>query len=212
MTEEQLRAHLAKMGQALYNRGYISGSSGNISVRLENGYLMTPTNSCLGMLVPERISRLDAEGNHIGGDKPSKEVIVHLAMYRKRPAVGAIVHLHSPNCMAVSCLDRLNYENALPPLTPYFVMRIGRLPVVPYYRPGDATLADAVEQFSRQSHALLLAHHGMIAGGKDLDDAVNNAEELEESARLYLILKDKPYRTLSEEQVADLNRVFPKKI
>lgn len=212
MTEEQLRAHLAKMGQALYNRGYISGSSGNISVRLEKGYLMTPTNSCLGMLDPERISRLDPEGNHIGGDKPSKEVIVHLAMYRQRPAVGAIVHLHSPNCMAVSCLDNLNHENALPPLTPYFVMRIGRLPVVPYYRPGDAKLADAVEEFSRQSHALLLAHHGLLVGGKNLDDAVNNAEELEESARLYLTLKDKPYRTLSEEQVTELEQAFPKKI
>lgn len=212
MTEDQLRDHLARMGRALYDRGYVSGSSGNISVRIETGFLMTPTNSCLGRLDPARISRLDPVGEHMEGDKPSKEVIIHLAMYRQRPKVGAVVHLHSPNCMAVSCLDNLDPENALPPLTPYYVMRIGRLPLVPYYRPGDTTLADAVAKFSGQSHALMLAHHGLIAGGRDLDDAVSNAEELEETARLFLTLKDRPYRTLSDEQAADLERVFPKKI
>lgn len=212
MTEEQLRDHLARMGRALYDRGYVSGSSGNISVRIEDGFLMTPTNSCLGRLDPARISRLDPGGEHMAGDKPSKEVIVHLAMYRQRSKVGAIVHLHSPNSTAVSCLDNLDPENALPPLTPYFVMRIGRLPVVPYYRPGDTTLAEAVEKFSGYSHALMLAHHGLIAGGTDLDDAVNNAEELEETARLFLTLKDRPYRMLSEEQVAELERAYPKKV
>jgi ribulose-5-phosphate 4-epimerase/fuculose-1-phosphate aldolase len=212
MSDVSLREHFARMGRALYNRGYSSGSSGNISVRVADGYLMTPTNSCLGMLDPARISTLDPDGNHISGDKPSKEVIVHLAMYRVRPNVGAVVHLHAPWATAVSCLKNLNPDCALPPLTPYFVMRIGRLPLVPYFRPGDPALAEAVAGGAQTSHAILLAHHGLIVGGQDLDDAVNNAEELEETARLFLVLQDKPYRTLNAEQVAELENGYPKKI
>ena len=135
MAEAQQRQKLVHCGQYLSMRGLSPGSSGNISVRLNDGFLMTPTNSTLGMLAPERISKLDGVGRHIGGDKPSKEVGMHLAMYRKRPRIGAVVHLHSPCCMALSCLADLDPQNTLPPLTPYYVMRIGRLPLIPYFRP-----------------------------------------------------------------------------
>jgi len=212
MTEAQQREKLVEYGRYLSLRGFAPGSSGNISVRLDDGYLVTPTRSTLGRLDPQRISRLDPDGAHLGGDKPSKEVGVHLAMYRKRPRTGAVVHLHAPHCMALSCLADLDPKNALPALTPYFVMRIGRLPLVPYFRPGDAALAGAVAQAAGQSHALLLTQHGMVVGGSDLDDAVSAAEELEETARLFLLIKDRPYRVLDRDQVEELERVFPKMV
>lgn len=212
MNERELRNQLVAHGKYLSMRGYSPGASGNLSVRLENGFLMTPTNSSLGRLDPDRLARLDAEGHHIDGDKPSKEVVVHLAMYRRRSAAGSVVHLHSPYCMAVSCLDGLDPDNALPPLTPYYVMRIGRLPLLPYFRPGDTALANAVEKGAAESHALLLAHHGMIVCGQDMGMAVAAAEELEETARLFLLVKDRPYRQLNTAQVADLEETFPRNI
>ena len=212
MNEHELRNQLVAHGRYLSTMGYSPGTSGNLSARLEDGYLMTPTNSSLGGLDPDRLSRLDASGRHIDGDKPSKEVIVHLAMYRSRPAAGAVVHLHSPYCMAVSCLDGLDPDNALPPLTPYYIMRIGRLPLVPYFRPGDTKLAEAAEKHAVDSHALLFAHHGMIVCGRELKSAVASAEELEETARLYLLVKDHPYRQLSAAQVAELEETFPRRI
>ena len=210
MNESQLRELMVSLGDALYRRGYSPGSSGNMSVKLDDGFLMTPTNSRMGMLEPEKISRLDADGQHIGGDPPSKEVIVHRAMYRARPEVGAVVHLHSPYCMAVSCLQDLDPENALPALTPYYIMRIGQLPVLPYFRPGDPALAYAVAAAAANAHALLLIQHGMIVGEKNLDAAVNAAEELEETCRLYLMLNGRNARELTSEQVADLHRKFPR--
>jgi ribulose-5-phosphate 4-epimerase/fuculose-1-phosphate aldolase len=212
MTEREQRKKIVFLGNYLSMRGFSPGSSGNISVRLDDGFLMTPTNSTLGRLAPERISRLDSDGGHIGGDKPSKEVGMHLAMYRKRPRIGAVVHLHSPYCMALSCLADLDPKNALPALTPYYVMRIGRLPLIPYFRPGDPALAQAVEQTAGQSHALLFAQHGMLVGSSDLDGAVGAAEELEETARLFLLIKDRPYRTLDRTQIEELERAFPKNI
>ena len=212
MTEREIRKQLVAHCKYLSMRGYSPGTSGNLSVCLEDGFLMTPTNASLGWLDPERLSRLDAQGNHIDGDKPSKEVVVHLAMYRRRPAARAVVHLHSPYCMAVSCLDGLDPDNALPPLTPYYVMRIGRLPLVPYFRPGDIALAEAVEQRAVESHALLFAHHGMIVCGREMGAAVAAAEELEETARLFLLVKDRPHRQLNAHQVAELEEYFPRNI
>jgi ribulose-5-phosphate 4-epimerase/fuculose-1-phosphate aldolase len=212
MAEQELRNQIVQQARSLFMRGYSSGSAGNISVRLDNGFLITPTNSSFGRLEPERLSLLDPEGRHRDGDKPSKEWAVHRAMYRARSLAGAVVHLHAPNCMAVACLGDLDPENVLPPLTPYFVMRIGRLPLVPYFRPGDPGLAEAVGRRVIDNHAMLLAHHGMIVCERDLAAAVNTAEELEETARLFLLIKDRPYRQLTNAQVAELERLFPKSI
>ncbi len=212
MSEAQLRRQMTDLGRTLDRQGHCPGTSGNISLKLADGLLMSPTNSRLGQLAPARISRLAADGRHVDGDNPSKEVIVHQALYAARPQVGAVVHLHAPWSMAVSCLDDLDPANAIPPLTPYYVMRIGRLPLVPYFRPGDPALAAAVGRLAAESHALLLAQHGFIVGGRDLADAVANAEELEAAARLFFLLKDRPHRLLAPEQIAALEDAFPLRI
>jgi len=165
---------------------------------------MTPTNSSLGLLDPERLSRLDAEGRHVDGDPPTKESWLHLAMYDERPHAQAIVHLHSTYAVAAACLADADPEDVLPPLTPYYVMRVGRLPLVPYARPGDRSLADAVRERARESHALLLANHGPMVAGPSLDAAASAIEELEETAKLVLLLRGLPTRGLSPEQAAEL--------
>lgn len=209
MNETAIREAIAKHGEALYARRYAHGSSGNISVRLDDGLLITPTNSCLGRLDPARISKIDLQGKHISGDKPSKEAFLHLAMYQERPSANGIVHLHSTHSVAVSCLCHEDHSDILPPITAYYVMRIGRLPLLPYFRPGDMALADAVRAAARRDHAMLLANHGPVVAGKSLDDAVYNAEELEETARLFLMLRNEKTRFLSDEQVAALREAFP---
>jgi ribulose-5-phosphate 4-epimerase/fuculose-1-phosphate aldolase len=212
MNEAQLRQQMADLGRILDRQGLCPGTSGNLSVKLGDDVLMSPTNSRLGLLRPGRISHLAADGHHIAGDKPSKEVVVHQALYQARPHVGAVVHLHAPWSMALACLDDLDPADVIPPLTPYYVMRIGKLPLVPYCRPGDPALAEAVGTKAAESHALLLAQHGLIAGGRDLVDAVANAEELEATARLFFLLKDRPHRRLSAAQIAALENVFPRRI
>ena len=138
--ENRLRENICALGRSIFERGLTAGSSGNVSVRLEDGWLFTPTNASLGRLDPARLSRLDASGKHVAGDPPSKESFLHRAMYEERDRAGAIVHLHSTHSAAVSCMDGLDHENCIPPLTAYFVMKIGRLPLIPYYRPGDPRL------------------------------------------------------------------------
>ncbi|WP_149541147.1 3-oxo-tetronate 4-phosphate decarboxylase [Siccirubricoccus phaeus] len=207
--EARLREAIAAHGRSLFERGYSVGSAGNISARLEDGFLITPTNSCLGRLDPARISKLDAEYRHVAGDKPSKEVFMHRAMLATRPEAGAVVHLHSTHATAIACLAAPGEAAPIPPLTPYFVMRIGRaLPVVPYYRPGDAAMEPAIAVASRAARAVLLANHGPVVSGKSLDDAVYAAEELEEAARLALLLHGRPARELSPAQVEDLLTTF----
>ena len=208
-SESRLREEIAMFGESLFSRGYGCGSSGNISVRLEDGLLVTPTNSCLGRLDPARISKLDWDGRHLDGDKPSKEAFLHLAVYQERPQERAVVHLHSTHSVAVSCIEGLDPEDLLPPITAYYVMRVGKLPLVPYYRPGDRALADAVREMARSHHAMLLANHGPVVAGKALDAAVYNAEELEETAKLFLLLRNESYRVLSEAQLAALREAFP---
>ncbi|MEJ2090298.1 MAG: class II aldolase/adducin family protein, partial [Gammaproteobacteria bacterium] len=144
MNESRLREQITVFGKSLFDRGLTMGSSGNISVRLDDGWLLTPTNSCLGRLDPAAISKLDEAGNLISGDPPSKEGFLHRAVYEERTGAGAIVHLHSTHSVAVSCLPHVNPDNVLPPLTAYYVMRVGTLPLVPYYPPGDRALAEAV--------------------------------------------------------------------
>ena len=205
MSEEAARAELVALGASLFARGYSVGSAGNISVRLADGYLMTPTNSSLGRLDAARISRLDLAWNHVGGDKPTKEVFLHRAFLDARPDAGAVVHLHSTHATAISCLD----DAVIPPLTPYFVMRVGRiLPLIPYYRPGDAAMEPAIHAAAKTAKAVLLANHGPVICGATLADAVNAAEELEEAAKLALLLRGMQPRLLTPAQVDDLLSTF----
>ena len=205
MTEIETRAQMVELAASLFARGYSVGSAGNISVRLPDGYLITPTNSCLGRLTPARLSRLDPDFVHTGGDKPSKEVFMHRAFYTARPRAGAVVHLHSTMATAVSCLDGLDPENPIPPMTPYFVMRVGRrLPVLPYYRPGDPAMEPTIAREARTARALLLGNHGPVVSVRSLRDAVNAAEELEEAAKLFLLLRGVRTRILGPVQVQEL--------
>ena len=210
MSEIELRELLVSLAASLFARGFSVGSAGNISVRLEDrGYLITPTNSSLGSLVAERISKLDADFQHVGGDKPSKEVFMHRAFYTARPDAGAVVHLHSTQATAVSCLPDVDPLNPIPPLTPYFVMRVGRrMPIVEYYRPGDPAMEPAIHAAARDARAILLANHGPVVSGKTLTDAVYAAEELEEAAKLYLMLRGTSPRLLTPVQVDDLLATF----
>ena len=207
MSEDALRALLVSLGASLFARGFSVGSAGNISVRLpDGGYLITPTNSSLGRLDPARLARLDGAFTHIAGDRPSKEVFMHRAFYRARPEAGAVVHLHSTMATALACLPDGEHVQ---PLTPYFVMRIGRsLPLVPYYRPGDPAMEPAIAAAAAGARAVLLANHGPVVSAATLTDAVYAAEELEEAAKLALLLRGHQPRTLSADQVEDLLATF----
>jgi len=209
-SEAAAREELALLAKSLFDRGYSVGTAGNISVRLADGYLMTPTNSCLGRLDPGRISMLAADWSHLSGDKPSKEVFLHRAVLTARPEAGAVVHLHSTHATAISCIAPEGGDAEIPPLTPYFVMRIGRrLPCVAYHRPGDPAMEPAVHAAALAAKALLLANHGPVVSGATLAEAVHASEELEEAARLALLLRDVPgVRRLTPAQVDDLLRTF----
>ena len=206
--ERKLRERIVDIGSTLYRRGLSPGSSGNISARLEDGWLLTPTNSCLGELDPATLSRLDWNGNLVTGTKPSKEYFLHLAMYQKRPQSGAIVHLHSSHAAAISCLEGLNPTSCIPPITPYFVMRVGKLPLIPYFRPGDKALALEIAKHSEKHSAVLLANHGPVVSGNDLDSAMYAIEELEETSKLMLLLHGQKIRVLNPSQIQELRETF----
>jgi ribulose-5-phosphate 4-epimerase/fuculose-1-phosphate aldolase len=207
-SESRQRELIVDFGKSLFERGLTAGSSGNLSVRLSDGWLLTPTNASLGRLDPAQLSKLDWDGNLISGAPPSKEAFLHRAMYEERGSAGAIVHLHSTHSAAVSCMCGLNHDDCIPPLTPYFVMKVGRLPLVPYHRPGDPALAGAIGAMARKHSAVLLANHGPVVSGSSLEAAVYAAEELEETAKLFLLLRDVPTRPLDAEQIADLKHTF----
>jgi ribulose-5-phosphate 4-epimerase/fuculose-1-phosphate aldolase len=208
-TETRLREEICWFGKSLYDRGLTPGSSGNISARVDDGWLMTPTNACLGRLDPATLSKVDARGNSISGDKPTKESFLHLSMYAERPSAGAIVHLHSTHSVAVSVLADTDPENPIPPITAYYVMKIGKLALLPYYAPGDLALANAVREVAGRHHAVLLANHGPVVAGKDLSTAVYATEELEETAKLYLMLRGQQLKLLAPDQVAELHLKYP---
>jgi 3-dehydro-4-phosphotetronate decarboxylase len=208
--EARLREEICRFGRSLFERGLTAGSSGNISVRLaDGGWLTTPTNSSLGFLDPARLSRLDAQGRLLSGDAPTKELPLHTALYETRSDAGAIVHLHSTHSVAVSCLADIDPHDVLPPLTAYYIMRVGTLPLIPYFPPGDERLAAAVRQVAARHAAVLLANHGPVVAGKSLDAAVGAIEELEATARLFLMLHGHPVRPLDAEQVEELRRLYP---
>ena len=207
--ESLLREQICATAKSMFDRGLTHGSTGNISVKLEDGWLLTPTGSSLGTLDPAKLSKLDWNGKLISGDAPSKENFLHLAMYQERPANGAVVHLHATHSVAVSLLEELDPADVLPPLTAYYVMRIGSLPLVPYFAPGDLQLADAVRRFASKHHALLLANHGPVVGGSSLSAAADAAEELEATAKLFLLLQGRRIRALTQAQADDLRSRFP---
>jgi ribulose-5-phosphate 4-epimerase/fuculose-1-phosphate aldolase len=204
MNEAQTREAICAIGASIFDRGLTAGSSGNISVRIEDGWLMTPTNASLGRLDPARLSKLDDSGRLVTGDAPTKESFLHRVMYEERSGTGAVVHLHSTHSVAVSCLAEVDPDDVLPPITAYYVMRVGKLPLVPYFRPGDLALAEAVRGFAGKHHSVLLANHGPVVAGSSLDAAVNAVEELEETAKLYLLLRGAKTRFLTPEQVREL--------
>jgi len=206
--ETALREQIVAFGRSLFDRGLTAGSSGNISVRLNDGWLLTPTNACLGRLDPARLSKLDWNGRHVSGDAPSKEAFLHRAMYEERAGAGAIVHLHATHSAAVSCMCGLDHDDCIPPLTAYFVMKIGRLPLIPYHRPGDPSLGAAIRGLARKHCAVLLANHGPVVSGASLEAAVYATEELEETAKLFLLLRNTPTSPLSPAQIDELRSVF----
>lgn len=207
--ENRARSDIAKVGKSLFDRGLTFGSTGNISVRLEDGgWLMTPTNASMGELDPARLSRFDAKGRHVHGDPPTKESVLHLAMYAERADAGAVVHLHSTHSVAVSLIDGIDPNDVLPALTAYYVMRVGRLPLVPYLPPGDAELARAVSKLAGAHHAVLLANHGPVVAGTSLANAQYATEELEETAKLFLLLRGSAIKPLTPQQVDDLRLRF----
>ena len=210
MSETRIREEICRLGRSLFERGLTPGSSGNISVKLDDGgWLVTPTNASLGSLDPARISRLDAGGRLVSGDAPTKELPLHTALYQTRNTARAVVHLHSTHSVAVSVLADIDPADVLPPITAYYVMRIGSLPLVPYFAPGDMKLADAVRRFAGKHHAVLLANHGPVVAGSSLSAATDAVEELEETAKLFLLLKGQRIRTLDAAQVAALRSRYP---
>ncbi|MEH2472188.1 ribulose-5-phosphate 4-epimerase/fuculose-1-phosphate aldolase [Nitrobacteraceae bacterium AZCC 2161] len=209
MGETKLREEICRLGRSLFERGLTPGSSGNISVRCDDGgWLVTPTNASLGSLDPARLSRLGHDGRLLSGDAPTKEVPLHSALYKTRTAARAVVHLHSTHSVALSMLPEIDPRAALPPMTPYYLMRCGATALVPYYRPGDPAVADAIKGLAGKYSSVLLANHGPVVAGDSLEAAVFAIEELEETAKLYLLLRGLNPRYLTPAQVKDLSEVF----
>src|SRR6201990_972145 len=209
MTETRIREEICSLGRSLFERGLTPGSSGNISVKLDDGgWLVSPTNASLGSLDPARLSRLGPDGKLLSGDAPTKEVPLHSALYQTRGGGRARVHLHSTHSVALSMLPEIDPRAALPPMTPYYLMKCGLTALVPYYRPGDPAVADAIRGLAGKYSSVLLANHGPVAAGDSLEAAVFAMEELEETAKLYLLLRGMNPRGLTKEQVADLVATF----
>lgn len=209
MTETRLREQICAMAKSIFDRGLTGGASGNISVRTgDGGLLVTPTGSSFGALDPARLSRFDAAGRLVSGDQPTKEMPLHSAFYETRSVTGAVVHLHSCHSVALSMLPETDPDNMLPPLTPYSVMRLGKVLLLPYFRPGDPAMGDAVRGLAGKRSAVVLANHGPVVAGKDLEAAVYAMEELEETAKLAILLRGANPRMLDAAQVQDLVRTF----
>lgn len=209
MSDAKLREDICFWAASMFNRGLTGGASGNISVRTEDGgLLVTPTGSSMGRLDPARLSRFDATGQHIAGDAPTKEMPLHAAFYETRKSAGAVVHLHSTHSVALSMLPDTDPDNVLPPLTPYAIMRVGKVALLPFFLPGDAAMGDALRSLGGKRSAVLLANHGPVVAAKDLEAAVFAMEELEETAKLALLLRGHTPRALDEIQINALVRKF----
>lgn len=201
--EKQAREELIRYGKSIFERGLTGGASANISVRLKEGFMISPTNSSIGFLDQHDLSILDKNGEWLRGEKPSKEFALHKAFYDERPQDNAVVHLHSTYATALSCLD-LPEEELFPPLTPYLYIRLGRVAKVPYFSPGDDQLAKAVQTVTKQTAGVLMANHGPIVSANTLCNAMYAIEELEESAKITLLLKGQPCVHISAQNVNSL--------
>jgi 3-dehydro-4-phosphotetronate decarboxylase len=205
--ETRLRDEICVWGKSMFDRGLTFGSSGNLSARLPDGFLLTPTNSCMGFLDPAALSKLGPDGTHLSGDPPTKEVPLHLAVYHARPQAMGIVHLHSTYATALSCLTDIDPDDAIPAITPYVVMRVGRVPVLPYTSPGSTEITALIHASAPQHAAFLLANHGPVVSAKSFRDAVFAAEELEETAKLVFLTSTRKVRLLSPAAIARLATV-----
>ena len=208
MTELQARESIVRLGRSLFERGLTPGSSANMSIRIADGYIITPTNSCFGFLETDALSKLSSDGTLISGAPPSKEFVLHQAMYDQRRTDHAIVHLHSSNATLVSCLEELDPDSVVMPLTPYLWMRLGRIALVPYFPPGDTRLAEAVGRIANRHAGIILANHGPIVSGPDPEAVMYSMEELEESAKLMLMARAQSVRLLSDEQIGELRERY----
>lgn len=206
--EADLREQICLLAKSMFDRGLTMGSSGNISARLDDGRLLvTPTGSCFGRLDPGRLSLFDTDGVHVAGDKPTKEMPLHMAFYDTR-VTGAVVHLHSCHSVALSLLPDTDPDDMLPPLTAYGVMKLGKVKMLPYFMPGDPAMGDAVRGLAGKRAAVVLAHHGPVVAGKDVEAACYAMEELEESAKLTLMTRGLSPIRLNDTQIQTLVRKY----
>lgn len=207
--ETALREQICDLARSMFDRGLTGGSTGNISARTpDGGLLVTPTNSSFGRLDPARLCRLDAGGRQIDGAPPTKEMPLHRAFYDTRTGAGAVVHLHSCHSVALSMMPEVDPDNFLPPLTPYAIMKLGRVKLLPFYMPGDPAMGEAVRGLAGKRSAVMLANHGPVVAGKDVVAACNAIEELEETARLAMLTRGLSPRMLGEHDVARLVSKF----
>ncbi len=205
MSESALRETICLLAKSLFDRGLTGGSTGNISARTgDGGLLVSPTGTSFGRLDPARLSRFDAAGKLTGGDPPTKEMPLHSAFYDTRSTAGAVVHLHSVHSVAWSLRPEADEDDFLPPLTPYAIMKLGRVKLLPYFRPGDPAMGQAVRGLAGRRSAVMLANHGPVVAARDVEAACNAIEELEDTARLAMLMRGVPVRALTEAQVADL--------
>ena len=208
-SETKLREQICVLAKSIFDRGLTGGSTGNISARTEDGgLLVSPTGTSFGRLDPARLSRLDASGTLIDGDRPTKEMPLHAAFYDTRSNAGAVVHLHSCHSVALSMLPDIDPDNFLPPLTPYAIMKLGKVKLLPFFLPGDPAMGEAVRGLAGKRSAVMLANHGPVVAGKDVEAACNAVEELEDTARLALLTRGMTPRLLTAAQVRDLVTAF----
>ncbi len=203
--DADLRELICTLAKSLYDRGLTGGSSGNISARTgDGGLLVTPTGASFGRLDPARLSLFDRHGTHVSGAKPTKEMPLHSAFYETRSTAGAVVHLHSCHAVALSMLEGVDPDNFLPPLTPYAIMKLGKIKLLPVFLPGDPAMGDAVRGLAGKRSAVMLANHGPVVAGRDVEAACYAIEELEDTARLALLTHGLPRRPLSDAQINDI--------
>ena len=209
MADVSLREQLCGFAKSLFDRGLTGGNTGNISVRTpDGGLLVSPTGTSFGSLDPAQLARFDEKGVHVSGLKPTKEMPIHSAFYETRSTAGAVVHLHSTHSVAYSILPGHDADNFLPPLTAYSIMKLGKVSLLPFFIPGDPAMGQAIRGLAGKRSAVMLANHGPVVTGKDLESAVYAVEELEETSKLALLLRGQSINTLTTSQITQVVSAF----